>query len=64
MLVPEAGLEPARGFSPGDFESPASTDFATGARTAADGAVIVESDGNRVRFSGHKSGRRGEFELN
>ena len=32
-------------------------------RTADDGAVIVESDGRRVRFSGHKSGRRGEFEL-
>ena len=28
-MVPEAGLEPARGFSPEDFESSASTDFAT-----------------------------------
>jgi competence protein ComEC len=32
-------------------------------RTADDGAVIVESDGKRVRFSGYRSGRRGEFEL-
>jgi hypothetical protein len=29
VLVPEAGLEPARGISPVDFESTASTDFAT-----------------------------------
>jgi competence protein ComEC len=33
-------------------------------RTADDGAVIVESDGNRVRYSAHKSGKRGEIELN
>jgi competence protein ComEC len=32
-------------------------------RTAEDGAVIIESDGKRVRFAGYKSGRRGEFEL-
>ena len=28
-MVPEAGLEPARGISPADFESAASTNFAT-----------------------------------
>ena len=28
MMVPEAGIEPAR-ISPGDFESPASTNFTT-----------------------------------
>ena len=31
ILVPQAGLEPAR-LSPGDFKSPMSTDFITGAR--------------------------------
>ena len=30
-MVPEAGIEPAR-ISPGDFESPASTNFTTRAR--------------------------------
>ena len=29
QLVPEAGLEPARTQGPGDFESPASTNFTT-----------------------------------
>ena len=28
MVVPEAGIEPAR-ISPGDFESPASTNYTT-----------------------------------
>ena len=31
-MVPKAGLEPARGLSSVDFESTASTDFATSAR--------------------------------
>lgn len=31
--------------------------------TGEDGAVIVESDGERVRFLGYKSGRRGAFDL-
>ncbi len=43
-MVPEAGLEPARGFSPGDFESPASTDFATPASGKALGTLLKEAD--------------------
>jgi hypothetical protein len=31
-VVPEAGIEPARCFAPADFESAASTNFATPAR--------------------------------
>ncbi len=32
LLVPGAGLEPARGITPGDFKSPASTYSATRAK--------------------------------
>ena len=32
--------------------------------TYDDGAIIVESDGNRLRYWGHKSGRKGEIDLN
>ncbi|HEX5019426.1 MAG TPA: hypothetical protein VFX54_02120, partial [Candidatus Binatia bacterium] len=31
--------------------------------TYEDGAVIVESDGNTLRFWGYKSGRKGEINL-
>jgi competence protein ComEC len=32
-------------------------------RTYEDGAIIVESDGHRVRYSGYKSGKKGEINL-
>ena len=35
LMVPEAGIEPAR-ISPGDFESPASTNFTTRAGNKTD----------------------------
>jgi beta-lactamase superfamily II metal-dependent hydrolase len=32
-------------------------------RTYEDGAVIVESDGKRLRYSGFKSGKKGDLTL-
>ena len=33
-------------------------------RTSSDGAIIIESDGNTIRYSGYKSGKKGEIDLN
>ena len=33
-------------------------------RTSSDGAIIIESDGNTLRYSGYKSGKKGEIDLN
>ena len=33
-------------------------------RTSRDGAIIIESDGNTIRYSGYKSGKKGEIDLN
>ena len=32
-------------------------------QTSRDGAIIIESDGNTLRYSGYKSGRKGEIDL-
>jgi len=32
-------------------------------RTSSDGAIIIESDGHMLRYSGYKSGRKGEIRL-
>jgi competence protein ComEC len=32
-------------------------------RTSSDGAIIIESDGNKLRYRGYKSGRKGEIDL-
>ncbi|HEX9786627.1 MAG TPA: DNA internalization-related competence protein ComEC/Rec2 [Candidatus Binatia bacterium] len=32
-------------------------------RTSSDGAILVESDGNTLRFAGYKSGKRGVIDL-
>lgn len=47
-MVPGAGIEPARCFAPADFESTASTNFATPARNATAGAVLLH---NKFAFS-------------
>ena len=31
--------------------------------TYEDGAIIIESDGDTVRYSGYKSGRKGEMAI-
>jgi hypothetical protein len=41
--VPEAGLEPARCFAPADFESAASTNFATPAKKS-ESAIMAHYD--------------------
>ena len=33
-------------------------------QTSSDGAIIIESDGNTIRYSGYKSGKKGEIDLN
>jgi competence protein ComEC len=33
-------------------------------QTSSDGAIIIESDGNKLRYSGYKSGKKGEIDLN
>ena len=33
-------------------------------QTSSDGAIIIEGDGNRLRYSGYKSGKKGEIDLN
>ncbi len=33
-------------------------------QTSSDGAIIIESDGNTLRYSGYKSGKKGEIDLN
>jgi len=43
--VPEAGIEPARCFAPADFESAASTNFATPARVR--GRIMAQC-GNEI----------------
>jgi competence protein ComEC len=32
-------------------------------RTAVDGAIIIETNGATLRYSGYKSGRKGEIDL-
>jgi beta-lactamase superfamily II metal-dependent hydrolase len=32
-------------------------------RTHEDGAIILETDGNTIRYTGYKSGKRGELNL-
>ncbi len=33
-------------------------------QTYRDGAIVIESDGNTLRYSGYKSGKKGEIDLN